>query len=94
MSIMPRKAAKRISCGNRTDLLPPLPAVQSSTARQVFDLSLLENAPNLVGPIGTEHHQKPYCNLFRQSDRNLFVNIPGVYSDVNRRSGHSVVFYF
>jgi hypothetical protein len=27
-------------------------------------------------------------------NRNFLVNIPGVYSDVNRRSGHSAVFRF
>jgi hypothetical protein len=62
-------------------------------ARQFFR-NLLEDQPNLVGPIGTEHHQEPYGDFFRQSDRNFLVNVPGVYRDVNRCSGHSVVFYF
>jgi hypothetical protein len=69
--------------------------VQPSKARQAFEFNnLLENPPNLVGPIGAEDHQEPYGNFFRQSDRNFLVNIPGVCSDVNRHSGHSAVFYF
>jgi len=73
----------------------PPSAVQPSDAGLSFDFSrLLEDPPNLVGPIGTQHHQEPYSNFLRQSDRNFLFNIPGVCSDVNRYPGHPAVFCF
>ena len=57
------------------------------------DVECLDDSTNLVRPIVAEGHQETDSNFLRQSDRNFFVNVPGIDSDIDGRSHHFAVLY-